>query len=106
MKQWATTALAAGDALRTSVIKFIREAGDSLIRAARAVLVWHRERMSMDPLYPVALAAGGGALIHVLVPSLAVGNALRTVLHTLLGTSTPGMYGGRYGVDDDRWEDD
>lgn len=58
----------------------------------------------MDPLHPVALAAGGP--IHVLVPSLALSNAPRTVLQTLLGASTPGMYEGRYGVDDDRWEDD
>ena len=106
MRKWALAAMAAGTALRLGVIDLIKEAAKEVWDAGRTLLTWHRERMASDPLYPVALAAGGGALIQILVPSLALGNALRTVLHTLLGTSTPGLYGGRYGADDDRWEDD
>lgn len=106
MRKWALAALAAGTALRLGVVEFIKESANAIWNAGRSLLTWHRERMTADPLYPVALAAGGGALIQILVPSLALSNALRTVLHTLLGTSTPGLYGGRYGADDDRWEDD
>jgi len=106
MRKWALAALAAGTALRLGVVDVIKETGKAILDGGRKPLTWHRERMAADPLYPVALAAGGGALIQILVPSLALGNALRTVLHTLLGTSTPGLYGGRYGADDDRWEDD
>jgi len=106
MRKWVLAALAAGTALRLGVVDVIKETGKAILDGGRKPLTWHRERMAADPLYPVALAAGGGALIQILVPSLALGNALRTVLHTLLGTSPPGLYGGRYGADDDRWEDD
>lgn len=106
MRKWAPAALAAGTALRLGLVDVIKETGRAIWDGGRWLLSWHQERMAADPLYPVALAAGGGALIQILVPSLALGNALRTVLHTLLGTSTPGLYGGRYGADDDRWEDD
>jgi hypothetical protein len=106
MRTWSIAALAAGAALGQGVLEVAKDAGQTILDIARAFLTWHRSRMQSDPLYPVALAAGGGALIQLFVPSLSVSNALRTVLHTLLGTSTPGLYGGRYGAQEDRWEDD
>ena len=106
MRTWTTAVCATRAVLSYAVVDNIKAAALASWRTGQSVLGWHRHRMACDPLYPVALAAGGGALIQVLVPSAAVGHALRTVLHTLLGTSTAGMYGGRYRAQDDRWEDD
>ncbi len=104
MKRWAIAALATGTALRLGVVDLAREVGRIITRTTRTVLEWHRDRLSSDPLYPVALAAGGGALIQILVPSLSIANALRTVLHTMLGHSTPRLYGGGFESFDDDWE--
>lgn len=104
--RWARAAVKAAAVLPSEVLDTAKHVVHRVTHGGQRVLSWHRTRMSTDPRYPVALAAGGGALIQVLVPNLAVGNALRTVLHTVLGTSTPGLYGGRYGVDVDRWQDD
>ena len=104
MKRWGIAALGAGTAIRAGIHQWANEAVAECVRLVRKVLTWHRDRLSSDPLYPVALAAGGGALIQILVPSLSIANALRTVLHTMLGASTPRLYGGGFESFDDDWE--
>ena len=106
MRTWTHVVRTARWALSRGMTDLIKAAAVAIWRMGQSVLGWHRQRMACDPLYPVALAAGGGALIQILVPSLAVSNALRTVLHTLLGTSNPDRYGRRYGAEDNRWQDD
>lgn len=105
MNPWGALT-AKGAVVRLVVHRFAKHASTSIVQTARTAVAWHREKLTTDPLYATALAAGGGALIQILVPSLRVANALRTVLHTMLGNSTPPLYGGRYGSLDDRWEDD
>lgn len=60
----------------------LREAWDALVR-------WHRHRLTTDPLYPVAITTGGGALISVFVTSAQVAHLLRTALQILAGGAAP-----------------
>ncbi len=106
MRSWARAALSAGTAWNARAIRLLKEVGRAIRDAVGAMASWHRGRMSHDPLYPIALAAGGGALIQIFVPSPAVRDLLRVLLQTLLGSSKPSLYDGRYGVDDDGWEDE
>lgn len=78
-----------------------REVAQIITRTTRMVLAWHQIQTETDPQYSVALAAGGGALIQILVPSLSIANAQRPVLHTMLRASTPGLYGGGFESFDD-----
>lgn len=58
----------------------------------RAVSLWceirdrHERLMDEDPRYPVALAAGGGAVVKVLVTNPAVVKAITVLLADLLGS--------------------
>lgn len=60
-----------------------REAWRSLVR-------WHRHRLNTDPLYPVAITTGGGALISVFVTSSQIAHLLRTVLQIVAGAAMSG----------------
>ncbi len=63
-----------------------------------ALVRWHRHRLSTDPLYPVAITTGGGALISVFVSSAQIAHLLRTALQILAGGAAPRNVGG--------WEED
>lgn len=58
--------------------------------AWRSLVRWHRHRLNTDPLYPVAITTGGGALISVFVTSSQIAHLLRTVLQIVAGASMSG----------------
>ena len=78
-------------------LSWLRPAWDVITRLAvtlwhRAVSLWcevcdrHERLMDTDPRYPVALAAGGGAVIKVMVSNPAVARAVTVLLADLLGS--------------------
>lgn len=75
--------LSAARGLASRMLHACREAWRSLVR-------WHRHRLNTDPLYPVAITTGGGALISVFVTSSQIAHLLRTVLQIVAGASMSG----------------
>jgi len=63
-----------------------------------ALVRWHRHRLPTDPLYPVAITTGGGALISVFVTSAQIAHLLRTALQIIAGGAALRHVGG--------WEED
>ena len=83
--------LSATHHLAGRLLRKLREAWGALVR-------WHRHRLSTDPLYPVAITTGGGALISVFVTSAQIAHLLRTALQIIAGGAVPRNVGG--------WEED
>lgn len=73
------------DPVAAGLFKVGRKTWSAVVEALRGFQAWHSAKMRMDPVYPIALAAGSAALLDIFLPAWPASRVLKGFIGQLLG---------------------
>lgn len=79
LRQRILTPVAAG------LLKIGHKTWRAVVETLRGFHAWHCAKMRMDPVYPIALAAGSAALVDIFLPAWPASRVLKGFIGQLLG---------------------